>query len=59
MLVNNQLILTQIEEVPTELGEPDCKLIEPFVLKNDETLEPWLLQHTSQNQFMILIFPKK
>ena len=53
MLVNNQLILTQIEEVPTELGEPDCKLIEPFVLKNDETLEPWLLQHTSQNQFMI------
>ena len=44
MLVNNQLILTQIEEVPTELGEPDCKLIEPFVLKNDETLEPELVE---------------
>jgi len=46
-------LLTQIEEVSTELGEPDCKLTEPFVLKPDGTLRPWLVDITSQNTFMI------
>ena len=46
-------LLTQIEEVTTELGEPDCKLTEPFVLKPDGTLRPWLVDITSQNTFMI------
>ena len=32
ILMNNQKLLTQIEEVSGELGDPDCKLIEPFVL---------------------------
>ena len=53
LLVNNQMLLTQIEEVSTELGEPDCKLTEPFVFNGDETLEPWLTKYTGQNQFMI------
>ena len=49
----NLFLLTQIEEVSTDLGEPDCKLIEPFVLKNDGTMRPWLVDITSQNTFMI------
>ena len=54
ILMNNQLLVTQIEEVPSELGEPDCKLIEPFILnENDETLSPWLVNVSSQNTFMI------
>ena len=28
----NLVLLTQIEEVESELGEPDCKLINPFEL---------------------------
>jgi hypothetical protein len=46
-------LLTQIEEVPTDLGEPDCKLTEPFVLNQDGTLVPWLVEVTRQNTFMI------
>ena len=54
VLMNNQLLVTQIEEVPSELGEPDCKLIEPFILnEKDETLSPWLVNVSSQNTFMI------
>ena len=34
------MLLTQIDEVSTELGEPDCKLTEPFIFNSDETLEP-------------------
>ena len=51
--MNNLTLLTQIDEVPTDLGQPDCKLTEPFVLKEDGTLHPWLVDVTRQNTFMI------
>ena len=63
VLVNNQMILSQIEEVTSELGEPDCKLTEPFVVTTSDqkitlqegvmVLAPWLLNVTNQNTFMI------
>ena len=54
LLVMEKLnLLTQIEEVGGELGEPDCKLTEPFVVCNDGTLSPWLVDLTNQNTFMI------
>ena len=52
-LTTNQILISQIEEVTSELGEPDCKLIEPFVICDDGTLTPWLLEYTNQNDFMI------
>ena len=52
-LTNNQVLISQIEEVTSELGEPDCKLTEPFVICDDKTLTPWLLEYTNQNDFMI------
>ena len=61
--MNNQLILSQIEEVTSELGEPDCKLTDPFVVTTSDqkitlqegvmVLAPWLLNVTNQNTFMI------
>ena len=61
--MNNQMILSQIEEVTSELGEPDCKLVEPFVVTTSDqkitlqegmmVLAPWLLNVTNQNTFMI------
>lgn len=53
ILQSEKVILTQIEEVTSELGSPDCKLTEPFVLHEDGTLTPWLLNVTTQNTFMI------
>jgi len=52
ILMNNQILISQIEEKPSELGEPDCKLTEPFVV-NGEELSPWLMNLTIQNDFMI------
>jgi len=52
VLTNNVILVSKIEEVPTELGEPDCKLTNPFVVK-ESGLEPWLVDHTNQNVFMI------
>ena len=47
-------MVSQIEEVGAAIpGEPDCKLIEPMVLSDKDTLTPWLVEATSQNEFMI------
>lgn len=54
LLMNNQMILTQIEEVPSELGQPDCKLVEPFIVNQSSgDLDAWMLHVTNQNTFMI------
>ena len=52
-LMNNLILITQIEEVGADIGEPDCKLVKPFVIKSDKTLEPFLCGYTKQDTFMI------
>ncbi len=52
--MNQQILVSQIEEVaPLDIGDPNCKLIEPFLLEKDDTLSPWLLDITNENEFMI------
>ena len=53
LLTNNQILITQIEEVGADIGEPDCKMTNPFLLKDDGTLEPWLVSVSRQDEFMI------
>ena len=53
LLKNDQVIVTEIVEVGSELGEPDCKLINPFTLnQSSNTLSNWL-DFTNQKEFMI------
>ena len=52
-LMNNLILITQIEEVGADIGEPDCKLVNPFVVKKDQTLEPFLCGYTKDNTFMM------
>ena len=47
------MVVSQIEEIGADIGEPDCKLIEPFVLGENDTLSPWLIDITNDNEFMI------
>jgi len=51
--MNQTILITQIEEIGAEIGEPDCKLVEPFLLGDNETLSPWLIDVTNQNTFML------
>ena len=53
VLVNNQILISQIEEVGADIGEPDCKLIEPFLIGDGNCLEPFLLGLTKEKTFMI------
>jgi hypothetical protein len=53
-LANNQNLISEIEEVGSaDIGEPDCKLISPFVIKDDKTLEPFLTSVTRDTTFMM------
>lgn len=54
LLTNKVVLISKIEEVVSELGEPDCKLIEPYILNQSSlSMEPWLLDITTQSEFMI------
>ena len=53
VLMSNQILVTEIEEVGADMGEPDCKLTEPFLVNSDQTLSPWLVEYTSQNVYML------
>ena len=54
ILTNNLKLVTQIEEVAAvDIGDPNCKMIEPYLIGEQDTLSPWLVECTSQNEFMI------
>ena len=53
-LTNQQNLISEIVEVAAiDIGEPDCKLITPFIIKEDGSLEPYLLTVTQNDIFMI------
>ena len=54
VLTSQLKLVSQIEEMPAAVpGEPDCKLIEPYILGEQDTLTHWLVEATTQNEFMI------
>ena len=55
LLKNGDIIISQIMEVDTELGGPDCKMIKTYKMvkeKDEYKLETWL-DFTSQTEMMI------
>ena len=53
VLINQQILISQIEEVaPLDIGDPNCKLIEPFILGENDTLSPWLIDVTNDNEVL-------
>lgn len=57
--MNNQILISQIEEVGADIGEPDCKLIKPYLIKDPQieglsrVLEPFMMGITKQDTFMM------
>ena len=63
VLTSKEILVSEIEEIGAEVGEPDCKLIHPVILKTTEerltieegkvVLSPWLQSFTNDRTFMI------
>ena len=58
-LTTNQILISELVEVaPIDIGAPDCKMVNPFTVKEEADsispiLEPWLLNVTKDDIFMI------
>ena len=53
VLTNQQRLVSQIEEIGADIGQPDCKLTEPFIVGENNTLSPWVVESTNQSVFML------
>ena len=53
LLTNSERLISEIEEVGADIGEPDCKLINPMEICEGNSLSPWMIDHTKQDTFMI------
>ena len=48
----DNVLISEVEEVPSEIGDPDCKLIRPYRFYQDVKLEPWV-KASNQTEYMI------
>ena len=54
ILVNvDNVLISEVEEVMAEEGEPDCKLINPYLFNDIDDMKPWKSEVTNQTEFMI------
>ena len=52
LLLNNEHIVSEIEEVSAEYGDPNCKLTKPYKIEGG-ALHKWMQDYTEQNEIMI------
>tara|TARA_B100001057_G_scaffold81112_1_gene76388 strand:- start:39 stop:293 length:255 start_codon:yes stop_codon:yes gene_type:complete len=53
ILVNvNDVLISEIEEIDAELGQPNCKLTNPVVFESIERMKP-LIEASDSTEFMI------
>ena len=50
----NQLnLITEIQEVLVDFGEPNCKLSKPYLISDDGSISPWLKGITNDEEIMM------
>ena len=52
-LMNRVRIVSQIDEVLADIGQPDCKLINPCVIDEDGKLTKWLSDLTDNTEMFL------
>ena len=52
LLSNQEIVVSEIEEVASEIGDPNCKLTKPYKIEGGALLK-WMQDYTEQNELMI------
>ena len=52
-LTNNLRLVSQIDEVLADIGQPDCKLINPCVIDKDGKLTKWMSNLTDNTELFM------
>jgi hypothetical protein len=54
VLITGEVIISKVEELYVDIGKPDCKLINPYILdKSEGTLSPWMQSITLDEEVLI------
>ena len=53
ILVNQLNLISEIEEVLVDFGEPNCKLNNPYLINSDGSISPWLKSFTNDTEIMM------
>ena len=48
----DNVIISEVEEMGADIGEPDCKLIKPYLFESIDNMRPWP-KATDQTELMI------
>ena len=49
----DNVVIAEVIEVDAEIGDPNCKLIKPYLFKDIDDMTPWKSDVTNQIEFMI------
>ena len=52
-LLNNLILIAEIDEVLADIGQPDCKLINPCVIDKDGKLTKWMSSLTDNTEMFM------
>ena len=53
LIDTDNVLITEIIEMDAELGDPNCKLINPLLFNSVDDMKPWKSDVTNQTEFMI------
>ena len=53
MLNAHCTLIAEVIEVDAEIGDPNCKLLNPYVYNGIDDMKPWKSDITNQTEFMI------
>ena len=49
----DNVVIAEVIEVDAEIGDPNCKLIRPYLFNDIDDMTPWKSDVTNQTEFMI------
>ena len=49
----DNVLISEVVEMDAEIGDPNCKLIKPYLFNSIEDMTPWKSDNTTQTEFMI------
>ena len=49
----DNVVVAEVVEMGAEIGDPNCKLIKPYLFNSIDDMKPWKSEITNQTEFMI------
>ena len=47
------VLISEVVELDAEIGNPNCKLVNPYLFNSIDDMKPWKSDITNQTEFMI------